>query len=758
MKNLYHFLLLCLLLCVGQKLFGESVTRKVHFSPTELKCDTIFGSDGQVYNLILYPGIENDSYSLGHPTLPVKYVTIPLPYTADDISLNIRHIKTSSHTLSKRLFPGQEPEVTSLGKIQKRFIPCDSHIYESAASYPSEQAKIAEISCVGYGDRLVVVALCPITYYPKDNRYELSEDIELTLTYNQSTKRTEALNRNTQSIDIGIPFYEYCVITSQNLKDAFTRLIAWKREKGLNAGVVCKEDILDNSFCSVGDTVSNINDGAGRIRQYLQYAYASGVTKYVLFGGNDSILPIRYGTGYNDYWTYPYYAPQHLNDYKIPSDFYFSELNSNWNKDGDMYYGEYSDYLDYGAELYVGRILCTNSEEIKNYTDKLLRYEMNPGNGDFSYLKKALYTQSDQMQRDHEQEIIAAQLQSIFPIDTIFSEQPSYSDPNPTSPYGNDVIAKMNEHYGYVSWGGHGGPQIEVVKSNQVNQDHWCAITSVQTNIPYLIQESANGLDNLTNKDHPMFAYSISCSITPFDNYENYSQLPNIGQSFTLGKDYGGPVLVGNTRYGYVGSSALLQQKFNEYLFVDPVVGYAQNYAKLNYHSWSYHDHFLRHSSNIIGCPNIRIWTDIPKLFSATLSYDSNSYVISANNSITDAEIDVRDITQTAEVINNISFNPSQGPETLVNVENSLITLTGQNCLPQIMPLTIQNAALHGTHYAVVKDVTCGKDVRNGTQGDVTFETGSNYTFETKGSFTLTKGVDIKLGAQLEVIPSEINY
>ena len=167
----------------------------------------------------------------------------------------------------------------------------------------------------------------------------------------------------------------------------------------------------------------------------------------------------------------------------------------------------------------------------------------------------------------------------------------------------------------------------------------------------------------------------------------------------------------------------------------------------------------MRHSSNIIGCPNIRVWTDIPTLFSATLSYNTNNnYVISANNSITDAEIGIRDITQAGEVTDNILFNPSQGTKTLTNVENSLITLTGTNCLPQIMPLTIQNTALHGKHYAIVKDVICGKDVRNGTQGDVTFEQDSDYTFETKGTFELTKGIEIKLGAQLEVIPSEINY
>ena len=512
MKKTY-LLIICLLSLLGQRAFGESVTQKVHFSQTELKCDTITGEDGLVYNILSYLGTENDNYMPGLPTLPIKYVTIHLPYTADDISLKVRHFNATSYEISKKIFPVQEPEVTSLKKTQKGFTPCDNRIYESVEPYPSEQARIAEISCVGYGDRLVVVAVNPITYIPAENRYVFSEDVELTLTYSHSSKRAEALTRNTRTVNIGIPFYEYCVITSQSLKDAFTRLIAWKREKGLNAGVVCKETIFDNSFCSVGDTVSSINDNAGKIRQYLQYAYASGVTKYVLFGGNYSILPIRYGTGSNDKWTVD---TLHPNDYKIPSDFYFSELDSNWKKDNDVYYGEAGDNLDYGAELYVGRILCTCSDEIQNYTDKLLRYEMNPGNGDFSYLKKALYTQLDEMQRNHEQENIATQLQTIFPIDTVFSEQPSFYDLNPTSPYGNDVIAKMNEHYGYVSWGGHGGPHSITVKSDSVNRNNWYAITSVQTNVPFITPESANGLDNLTNKEYPMFAYSTACSITPF--------------------------------------------------------------------------------------------------------------------------------------------------------------------------------------------------------------------------------------------------
>ena len=444
MKNSY-LLIMCIFLLIGQSARGESVTKKIHFSHSELRIEPIKGEDGEVYIRMYYPNTEYGD-EFGHPALPIRYVTISLPYAADEISLKVQKTNTSSHTLSRRLFPTQEQERTSLEERERIFKPCEKNIYNSSLNYPSDQARITEISCSGHGGRHVVVAVYPAVYFPSENRYDFSEDISITLSYNISPLRVQSQVNNRQTRDIGIPFYEYCVITSQALKDAFTRLIAWKREKGLNAGVVCKEDILSNAYI-VGDTVSSIYDDAGKIRQYLQYAYASGVTKYVLFGGNFEVLPIRYGTSYN-------HKPDSIVkvDNNIPTDLYFSDLNSNWNKDNDSHYGEPHFAMDYGAELYVGRILCTNSEDIRNYTDKLLRYELNPGNGDFSYLKKALYTQEDEIQGNHEQDSVAAQLHCIFPIDTIFSEQPSYYASNPSSPYGSDVIAEMNQHYGYISW------------------------------------------------------------------------------------------------------------------------------------------------------------------------------------------------------------------------------------------------------------------------------------------------------------------
>lgn len=752
MKNSY--LIICFLLLSVQSALGEHITKSVHFSHSELKCDTLIGEDGEIYIKMSYPETGTEA-NLGFPMLPVKYVTISLPFAADDISLIFHRSNTNSYFLDKKLFPVQEPEVDSWGKRKSDFISCNNNVYNLSSCFPSVQAKIVEVSCSGQGDRRVVVAVYPAVYFPSKNQYDFSEDIVISISYKYSPQRTRSLACGIQTLDIGIPFYEYCVITSQNLKDAFTRLVSWKREKGLNAGVVCKEDILNNHNI-FGDTVSDIYDDAGKIRQYFQYAYASGVTKYVLLGGNYKVLPIRYGTSshYND--NTPVYPTNN-----IPTDLYFSELNSDWDYDRDIHYGEpYDSCMDYGSELAVGRLLCENTEEIKNFTDKLLWYEINPGNGDFSYLTKALYMQSDENQDLHYGDSIMASLHDIFPNDTLISEVPSCSAINPESPTGNEVITEMNKRYGFVSWLCHGHPNAVITKSDSLNISSHYGIFSVQEHIPFMVYESANGLDNLTNKYYPMIVYTKACTTTPFDIYTEYSgwsydQYPNLGQSFTMGKAYGGPAFIGNTRDGLRTPAYKLQRLFNQYVR-NYRIGEAQNQSKMSY--TGNEKHYITLSSNLIGCPELRIWTSIPTLFQATLSYNFNNYVVSANNSIAEAEIGLRDITKTDEAINTVSFNPSQGPQSLADVENNLITLTGKNCIPQILPLTIQNTNLQGTHYAFVKDVSCGKDVRVGTQGNVIFKANSDYTFESKGTFKLAKGVKIEKGAKLRVVPSEINY
>ena len=763
MKNSY-IIILCAFLLIGQRAWGESVTKTVHFSHSELKCDTITGGDGQVYSILSYPQLDREEKK-GYPLLPVKYISVTLPYTADDISLGIKQSNVTIHALNKKLFPVQEPEHTILEKVEEKFISCDKSIYESASSYPSKPARITEISCAGHGDRYVVIAIYPAVYSPIENQYDFCEDIELTISYNHSSQRAQILARGSQTVDIGIPFYEYCVITSQNLKNAFSRLVAWKRQKGLNAGIVCVEDILNNNNI-VGDVVSTIYDDAGKIRQYLQYAYASGTTKYVLFGGNNQVLPIRYGTK-EDKPSYIETIPEYDH---IPTDLYFSELNSNWRYDNDYHYGEPCDLLDYGSELAVGRLLCTTSEDVQNYTDKLFRYEMNPGNGYTDYLKRAFYVQGTEWKGMHQADSLAKNIMDIFP-DTVRYEEKPDNDTHPTWPSGDDVITAMRSHFGYLNWLCHGTPYSFTVRF--IQRQLRCAVKSIygiaipasaiDTDHPDFEPESFNGLDKLNNKLYPMIAYSSSCFCCPFDTYSDFTEHPNIAQSFTMGKDYGGPAIIGNTRESSLLNAFRLQKRFDPKMKTMSI-GDALVKAKQEYNDGD--KHWMNLSTNLIGCPELKIWTDTLRSFNATLEEEDGTLFLYLNNpNVNYANIHFRDITSSPESLAMESKYANYGGR--VNTQNdflnNLVTITESNVRPQILPLYLQDTELQGTHYLITKDVYCGSDVTEASygytdDGSVTFISGSDYTFEKNGKMIFTKNVKIEQGAKLKIVNSNIVY
>ncbi len=594
--------------------------KTLHFDIEKLSISSVKCENDSIYSRLEYEGIETETEEPGHPALPIYYMNVPLPLEATNIEVEILNRDIIPLSLDYPIIPVQEPATTSLLAIEPNFFSPNEDIYTSEGQYPAEAASVAWTSNISGKSNEATIALYPIVYQPRMNKVELSQYMTVSIKYSIEKKNQNRQAMQTRS-SIGLPFYEYCIITRDSLIPSFERIIAWKRTKGIDAGAVSLESILSNSYC-YEDSVSGISDGAGKIRQYLQYAYQSGKGKYVLFGGNNAILPIRYATLYRDTW----YAYDDTIGGKIPTDIYFSELNSNWNHDNDIYYGESNYSLSYNPELFVGRLLCETCKDIENNTDKLLRYERNPGNGDFAYLKKAFYCQSDQMQDTCLAQKLIPTCNDVFTTNTILEELPSYDAWNPTFPSGTEVIEAMNDtHYGYLNWLGHGHPLAICTKSDGIRQsDSVYGITPVQTDtVPYTFREEGHGLDKLNNKDYPAIVYSISCTITPFDSYRPpFDNHPNIGESFTMGKDYGGPALIGNTRVGLIYYSYRLQMLFNRNI-KNYSLGESLSYAKRDYNS--IYKRLMVFTTNLIGCPELHMWTNIPSSFGNILKNDTSS-------------------------------------------------------------------------------------------------------------------------------------
>ena len=719
---------------------NHKVVKTLHFDADKFSVSFVKCENDSIYSKLKYEGIDTESEEPGMPLLPIYYESVPLPFGATNIEVDVLNRTIKTFDLDYSIIPVQEQAITSLFASDPGFAWPNEGVYSKDDPFPNKVASVAYTTNDAGMSNEIVIAIYPIVYLPKLNKVELSQSMTITIKYTTDKKNQNKRAKLSRS-SIGLPFYEYCVITRDSLIPSFERIIAWKRTKGIDAGAVSIESILSNSYC-YGDTVSGINDDAGKVRQYLQYAYQSGKGRYVFFGGNYSILPIRYGTAKYDTWEYK----EIWDAGNVPTDQYFSELNSNWNRDHDSYYGE-PFTMNYGPELFVGRLLCEKGKDIEYYTDKLLRYERNPGNGDFGYLKKAFYCQSDQMQLANQAQYLIATCSDVFTTNTILNEYPSANDMNPTYPTGTQVVDSMNSaHYGYLNWMGHGHPLAISTKTDSIQKANTFAITSVQADtIPYIRSEDGNGIDNLNNKDFPAIVYSISCTIAPFDIYRPvFGGYPNIGQSFTMGYNYGGPALIGNTRVGLVSSSHNLQKIFNGH-FKNYSLGEALSYAKRDN---NYTKHFMSLTTNLIGCPELHMWTNIPNYFGNIVKTDNSTSDTSLSfTAYSDTvEVAVRDVWGNDDVAL-YTFHPSYSNLTIPNSQGKLITLKALNHIPEILHLENGSAIVHGRRYVYASSATLGGEANS----TFTVDNDADITIEKTGVLRLSSGFKVKEGARFVV-------
>lgn len=379
--------------------------------------------DGNTYSKIKWNGLGQHSEK-GLPVLPVKYLRLIIPANNTAIAVEIKKMNTENIKIDFPIAPGQEAVPTSIYFTPGKFISCNEQVYKSNKPYPKNRVKIVD-EIVSRGNKIVTLAIYPLKYKPDKKEILFANEISIALhlkddnkdkkvakvrkdkqyikrlkqkvanvsdvdKYNVYTITSDTIS-STKSFKLSgiVPMCEYVIITPSALQSSFFNFMSWKKLKGIDVALVTTEEIYANYS---GDLISGIYDNAGKVRQFLNDCFDNGTT-YALLAGDYNYVPIRKC----------HYLNNTTNEnYIIPTDLYFSDFDGDWNVDNDTYYGEPDDNIDNGHELIVGRLLCTSASEIDNWVNKVICYENNPGNGDFSYLSKLFFTQADQLQRDNQ--------------------------------------------------------------------------------------------------------------------------------------------------------------------------------------------------------------------------------------------------------------------------------------------------------------------------------------------------------------------
>jgi len=665
MKSTKTFLLVGLLLLLTHVepvcVFSQTqIQHTVHLISDSLSFDMV-NIDSLFFTKVNYAHELGRICDTGSPELPVVFYSFILPQNKTVNQITLTNKVYAYYSLGYPIFPAQEPQSLCIDCPSPDFCLPNQQIYGLTTAFPSNSVISIEQNFFD-GNRILTVGVCPFEYYPSTGQFNMLTSFGLninlvsdTVQHNVvSVKRLEqsqelydrllhGLVENKEQVETfkntpifvneigdtpsGLAAYEYVVVTSSQYSSAFSDFIEWKKQKGIDVGIVTIEDILSHYS---GDEIfqhNEIYDNAGKLRQYLYEARNQGMV-YALLAGDLPLFPIRYGWAINNVLFTD-------TDNVIPTDLYFADFDGNWNVDGDTCYGELGlteaddDATDFLPDIFLGRLICSSSQEISNWVTKTLLYEKDPGQGNPSYLLRSFMTESDQPQKDREAETVASHL-SMF-NHTIWKETPNYDSEPPVFPKGSDVIDELNStNYGLVSWFNHGGTGngesgIATMTSQINHYPQWKL--QAQEGHPYnnAQPDYGNGLDNLSNSSKPFILYSISCSVCPFDktNVNNYGAR-NCGESFTVNNLAGGIAFFGNCRKGWQTFSKNIYVEFaktiSEYSEEGeyPRFGILENKSRSSC-CYTWKQKYLCYSHNLIGDPECGIWTNTPRRLDVTV-------------------------------------------------------------------------------------------------------------------------------------------
>jgi len=312
--------------------------------------------------------------------------------------------------------------------------------------------------------------------------------------------------------------YEMLIISPENSSfiEAAQVFAEWKRQIGIPTLVVANWTDYPGF------------DGPEKIRNAIISYYDLYPIEWVLLLGDTEIIPIRYVHNPDSQIvgdTEPVGDPN-----EKPTDYYYAELTSNWDKDEDGIWGEHSAFnstsyiseLDYNPEVYVGRFPVDNTLELYNLFNKTMNYEAGIYAGDWMHKYLALSGISDAPfsgDEDGEDEAILNQyiLDNSVNDSMDWTHMMDYTEfytpldsENVMNLTKTTAIEAINNGTSMIVYAGHGSPS-SFAASNVLSR----------SDVPLL-----------SNQNMPSFVFGDACSTNSYDYNslgEDLIKQPNTG-------------------------------------------------------------------------------------------------------------------------------------------------------------------------------------------------------------------------------------
>jgi hypothetical protein len=567
---------------------------------------------------------------LGEPSYPFRGCRILLPPGQSVTSVTFERGGWKTVSGSHRLYPAQAPVPSAEpAKPGERFLynaaayGIDSWVYPPESTFSTHYMR---------GHAIADGCLSPVGFRPASGEVGYFSDVTVTIETAESKEAREALNllrtdqetneRLSALVDnpVSIPLYgsiaaplgdivqnfEYLIITREALRSSFMPLKEFYDRRGMRTRIMTVEEIA--SGYAGRDTTE-------KIRSAIKARYMNSDITHVLLGGDADgpsyaakVVPAR-GL-YGEVQSSTLYV-----DDNIPADIYFSNLDGDWNADGDADWGEPGEEDPY-AEVAVGRASVDDASEVATFVAKTMMYQDRPVASQVRrslMLGEKLYDDPLTYGEDELEQLIGTCTEhgfatTGFPTDYAYTKV--YDRAGTWS--GADALSAINAGTNWVNHAGHSNWVYVMRLGIAYATDVHFTNDGVTANFPII---NSNGC----------YAASFDNRTTTASLYESFDCIAE--EMLTI--NHGAVAFLGNSRYGWFtegttnGPSHHFEREFFDAIFTEgyhtlgaalarskdetvPFLDLPEEYEP-GAHRWCFY------TLNLLGDPALDGWTDTPE-------------------------------------------------------------------------------------------------------------------------------------------------
>ena len=303
------------------------------------------------------------------------------------------------------------------------------------------------------------------------------------------------------------------IIAPEEFVQVLEPLAAHKNNTGLATKILSLESIYQ--------TFPGRNE-AEKVKHCLaSYKLDRGI-KYAMLVGDADKFPISYSKTDR-------YVSEAAYTAFFPADLYYADLFKSdgtfddWDQNQNGYFGEIGgetnagplnvDKVDLKPEIAVGRVPASTTDEVKIYVTKVIGYELNAYQADWSSSVLLIGTTEYNTGACRVQDEIAAQYLQNYNVVKL------YSDGNPCektiAPSPATITDALNKGVGFVSYIGHG------------NSDVWQGYYTVKD------------ISGLNNSDRLPVIFAAACGTSEFTTLPPYDPYTDINGTYHVGTNQG---------------------------------------------------------------------------------------------------------------------------------------------------------------------------------------------------------------------------